>query len=341
MEILQAIDPVMLRVAGYAVTWYGFAYTFGFAGMALWLWWKREVLCWTTAEVVDSSIVFVLTVLVGGRLFEVFVYEWEWYRLHLAQIPMLWKGGMASHGLFGGAMVAAAIVRRRTGTPLLALLDVLTVAGALIFAVGRIGNFIEGGVIGTVTDLPWGVKVEGVEGLRHPVALYDGAKNFLLLPVLVVVLRRWPAGRGVATGVFLAAYGGLRFVIDQFRDYEALLWGIGPGQWFNLAMAVSGLLMLWWRPVGVAAAGRKNVESRPTSMALTLRTLLLVLLILFPSCIPTSWTTDYLALKRQSTNAPALRFGEAQTRLTAFLALAKLSAVTFRCGTLVDGDFRG
>lgn len=302
MEYLQAIDPVMLRIAGYAVTWYGFAYTFGFAGMALWLWWKREVLGWTAPYVVDSSIVFVLTVLVGGRLFEVFVYEWEWYRLHLTQIPMLWKGGMASHGLFIGAMVAAAVVHRRTGTPLLVLLDLLTVAGALIFAVGRIGNFIEGGVIGTVTDLPWGVKVPGVEGLRHPVALYDGVKNFLLLPVLVYVLRRWPPGTGVATGVFLAAYGGLRFAIDQFRDYESVLWGIGPGQWFNLAMAAAGLVVLLRRPVRIEAFGPRNFNTQPTSTALILRTTLLVFLILFPSCIPTSWTTEYLALKRQSTS---------------------------------------
>jgi len=34
-----------------------------------------------------------------------------------------------------------------------------------------------------------------VEGPRHPVALYDGAKNLLLIPILILVLRRFPAGR--------------------------------------------------------------------------------------------------------------------------------------------------
>ena len=92
--------------------------------------------------------------------------------------------------------------------------------------------------------MPWGVSFPGVEGFRHPVALYDGLKNLALVPLLVVVLRRWPAGEGIATGCFLLGYGGLRFFIDFFRDYESVLLGLGPGQWFNLAMAATGAVML-------------------------------------------------------------------------------------------------
>jgi hypothetical protein len=92
--------------------------------------------------------------------------------------------------------------------PFLVAADELTVPAAFLMGIGRIGNFIEGGVIGSVTAMPWGVIFPGVEGPRHPVALYDGAKNLLLVPVLILILRRWPAGRGVATGAFLFLYAG-------------------------------------------------------------------------------------------------------------------------------------
>jgi phosphatidylglycerol:prolipoprotein diacylglycerol transferase len=291
------IDPVMFTIAGVNVYWYGFAYTFGFAFMVLWLWRQRHTLGWSVSQVVNASIVFVIAILAGGRIFEVIVYEREWYRDHLAQIPMLWVGGMATHGLLIGAVIGALVTSLWTKTPLLKLLDSLTVAAAFIFGVGRIGNFIEGGVIGTVTDLPWGVKLPDVEGFRHPVSLYDGAKNLLLVPLLAVILRRWPAGQGVATAAFLIGYGGLRFLVDQFRDYESALLGMGPGQWFNLAMAVFGAAML-------VVCLRRTLPSTataspiPSSGANVVSIIILLLVVLFPLSIPTSWTTAYLQIKR-------------------------------------------
>ncbi len=100
MGYVHDIDPVMFTVAGYSAYWYGFAYTFGFAFMVWWLWRKRDVLGWTARQVIDLSIVFVVLILAGGRIFEVIVYEWNWYREHLGQIPQIWVGGMATHGFW-------------------------------------------------------------------------------------------------------------------------------------------------------------------------------------------------------------------------------------------------
>jgi phosphatidylglycerol:prolipoprotein diacylglycerol transferase len=302
MGFVHTIDPVMFTIAGFDVYWYGFAYSFGFAFMVVWLWWKRESLSWNASQVIHTSIIFVIAVLAGGRIFEVIVYEWEWYRDHLRQIPMLWVGGMATHGLLIGATVAALIASIWTRTPFLKLLDILVVAAAFIFGVGRISNFIEGGVIGTITTMPWGVKLPDVEGFRHPVSLYDGVKNLLLVPLLVAVLKRWPAGQGVATAVFLIGYGGLRFLVDQFRDYESSLAGLGPGQWFNIAMAVFGAAML----AVCLKRGSPVLEKREpawTSVPV-ISAAILLLLVLFPLSIPTSWTTEYINQKRGTVAAP-------------------------------------
>ena len=159
-------------------------------------------------------------------------------------------------------------------------------------------------MIGTPTDLPWGVQIPEVIGFRHPVALYEGTKNLLLVPILIGVLRLWPAGSGMATGSFLLGYGGCRFLVDQFRDYESLLFGLGPGQWFNLVVAVVGLTILIVRR---KLATMTMKRARPTSEKelkcahlLSIHVTVVVVLILFPLCIPNSWTTEYLHLKRLS-----------------------------------------
>jgi phosphatidylglycerol---prolipoprotein diacylglyceryl transferase len=292
--IVLALDPVMIHLGSSGVYWYGFAYTVGFAILWLWLARRRDALGWSSDEVVTACMAFVIGVLAGGRIVEVIFYEWSWYRERPFEIPMLWKGGMATHGLLAGAVLTAALVSRLTRTPWLVLLDELTPPAAIILGLGRIGNFIEGGVIGTPTDLPWGVAIPGVQGFRHPVSLYDGLKNLALVPVLLAVLRRWPAGSGMATGTFCLAYGGLRFLVDQLRDYESDLYGMGPGQWLNLAMAAIGAIVLIARR-NAGAATTPKAEARP---ARPWKTVALVVLILFPLTIPTSWTTTYLEIKR-------------------------------------------
>ena len=53
-------------------------------------------------------------------------------------------------------------------------------------AFGRIGNFIDGQITGSPSDVWWAVQFPDAEGFRHPVVLYDGLKNLLLIPFLLL-----------------------------------------------------------------------------------------------------------------------------------------------------------
>jgi hypothetical protein len=97
----------------------------------------------------------------------------------------------------------------------------------------------------------------------------------------------------------------LRFLVDQFRDYESAFLGFGPGQWFNLAMAAAGIAVLLAsaRKSVVPAGPPVAVVSNEAPYSRALRISVLAALILFPLCIPNSWDTEHLTAKRQRSTA--------------------------------------
>ncbi|HEX2098212.1 MAG TPA: prolipoprotein diacylglyceryl transferase family protein [Rubrobacteraceae bacterium] len=138
---------------------------------------RREVLGYDKGEVAKFSLVFVAGVLAGGRLFDVFLYEWSYVREHPLAVFEFWRGGMASHGVMLGAALAGAAFCLYRGKSFLALADEVVIPGAVLLGLGRIGNHINGEVFGSVTNLPWATGFPYAEGCRHPVGLYDGLRT--------------------------------------------------------------------------------------------------------------------------------------------------------------------
>ena len=189
---LHNIDPIFGRVGGLYLWWYGLGYSLGFLEMFLFLRRHRDRLALAPRDVYSLNLFIVAGVLVGGRFIEVAFDEWPFYREHPGLIPAYWLGGMASHGVMLGAAVSAFAFSFLYEKSLLNLADAIVIPGAFLMGMGRIGNFIDGQIVGAVTDVAWGVQFPDAEGFRHPVVLYDGAKNLLLVPYLLWVRRTNP-----------------------------------------------------------------------------------------------------------------------------------------------------
>ncbi|HKP70667.1 MAG TPA: prolipoprotein diacylglyceryl transferase, partial [Pyrinomonadaceae bacterium] len=213
MPYIHNIDPVIGTIFGVHLWWYGLSYTLGFFNAFKFIDRRRSNLRLTETQVYDLAILITIGVLIGGRAVEVIFYEWDFYRENLKLIPAYWLGGMASHGLLIGGLVAVWIFCRITGKPFLMMTDLLAAPASFILGVGRIGNFIDGQILGSVTTVPWSVKFPDAEGFRHPVVLYDGIKNLLIIPILLFVAKRNPPP-GFVTGFFLFLYSCLRIPID-------------------------------------------------------------------------------------------------------------------------------
>lgn len=267
------------------------SFTLGFLNMHLVVRRNRERLGLSLNAAYLLTLFFAIGVLLGGRALVVFNNEWDFYGEHLWLIPAIWLGGFASHGLIFGGAAGVMLFCFKYKIPFRPVLDDLAIAACFILGCGRLGNFIDGQIYGSLTDFPLAVKFPEAEGFRHAAVLYDGIKNFMLIPVLVWLKRRGvPDGR-VAV-VFVVLYAGLRIPIDMLRDYPISMWGFPTGQTLNFLMLAAGLVLLgvnYYRNRGRREIGRP-AEMLETNSGWAKWVFPIVLLI--PLIIPSDATRD-------------------------------------------------
>ena len=278
--------------------WYGLSYTLGFLILFLWIYRVRDSLDISHSQAYDLSIVLAFGVLVGGRLVEVLFYEWAYYGAHPFHILWIWLGGMSTHGILLGGTVGLWVFCRLNNRSFLQFADQIVIPAAVIMGLGRLGNFIDGQIVGSVTDVWWAVRFPDAEDFRHAVVLYDGLKNLLLVPALLLIWRFEPP-RGVMLGCFLIGYGYIRFFIDFFREYRVELLGIPPGQEFNIGMTLAGLAIVVWsfktREQHLPSPSINKISAEPDTTknhTLAARRVLFLFLLGVPLVIPSDWTQD-------------------------------------------------
>jgi phosphatidylglycerol---prolipoprotein diacylglyceryl transferase len=300
--IVFGVDPVLVEVGSVRLWYYGLAYAIGLLAVNLWVWLKREPLGFDGSDVAEFSLLFAAGALLGGRIFDVALYEWFYYGDHVWQIPRLWHGGMATHGVLLGTVVGTLVFCQLRNKRFLEIADELVMPGAILMALGRIGNHINGEVYGSVTDVAWAMEFPYAAGCRHPVALYDGAKNLLLVPLLLGIRRvsfrrNGYLPRGLMLGHFVLWYGLLRLFVDYFREYDSYWLGIGRGQYFNLSMAAVGLCIVAVVRRRASPEPEKPAPRRSTRVkdpTLRIKRVALYALVALCLTIPSGWTQQVL-----------------------------------------------
>jgi phosphatidylglycerol:prolipoprotein diacylglycerol transferase len=293
---VHAIDPIVFSVGGAHVWWYGCGFALGFWQLARFIRTHRQSLALDERAAFALSLFVIVGTLAGGRLVEILFDEWLFYSTHPSFIPRYWLGGMATHGLLIGSAAGAALFAVTYGRSFLRIADALVIPGAFLMGLGRLGNFIDGIIVGRVTDVWWAVQFPYAEGFRHPVVLYDGLKNLALVPYLLHVRRTNPTP-GATAARFVFWYAALRVVIDLFRDYPTHRLALGTGQTLNLVMTALGAMLLLrsrWRRLGRLSHASVPPQPVPSTHrpALAWQWAALVALLLLCATIPSNWTQN-------------------------------------------------
>jgi phosphatidylglycerol:prolipoprotein diacylglycerol transferase len=254
-----------MELGPFAIRWYGLMYLLAFV-LVIVLGRKRAranmLTGWRPGDIDDMLFYGVLGVILGGRLGYVLFYKPLYYLAHPLEIFAVWQGGMSFHGGFLGVLIALWFYAGRRRKRWLDVTDFVAPLVPLGLAAGRLGNFINGELVGRPTDVPWAMVFPQVDNLpRHPSQLYQLGLEGLLLFVILWAYASRHRPMGAVSGLFLLGYGVLRFVAefarepDNFLGYLAL--GLTMGQWLSLPMIVAGLAMMVW-------AYRRAGKAEPT-----------------------------------------------------------------------------
>jgi phosphatidylglycerol---prolipoprotein diacylglyceryl transferase len=269
MLVHPQFDPIALQIGPLAVRWYGLMYV---AAFVLFLVLgkvraRRNLLTgWHPRDVDDMLFYGVFGVIVGGRLGYVLFYKPGYYLAHPLEILQVWTGGMSFHGGMLGVLVALWVFAKARDKKWLDVTDFVAPLVPLGLAAGRLGNFINGELVGRVTSGPWAMVFPQVDGLpRHPSQLYQ----FALEGVALFVVLWWFASRtrprGAVSGLFLMGYATFRFIAEFAREPDSFLGllagGLSMGQWLSLPMFAAGLVMMVWA-YRHAASAQQTIADR-------------------------------------------------------------------------------
>ena len=182
-------------------------------------WWLGRVRArdawrgWSRDDVGDVLFYVVLGVVAGGRLGYMFFYDFDRLLANPLSLFMVWRGGMSFHGGLIGVIVAMWWFARSRGRGFFEVADFIAPLVPPGLAAGRIGNFINGRLWGSPSDLPWAmVFPDPLAGAvpRHPSQLYEALLEGVVLFAALWWFTRRPRPAMAASGVFLIGYGVAR-----------------------------------------------------------------------------------------------------------------------------------
>jgi len=249
------LDPILIDFGLIVIRWYSLAYIFGIVIG----WWygkkiishvlKKTNLKFKLNDFDDLISYLIISIIVGGRIGYIIFYNFEYYISNPLEIIKVWEGGMSFHGALIGIIIGTNLFAAKNKISNLFLLDIIACASPIGIFFGRIANFINGELIGKVTNFSWGIVFPSIDLLpRHPSQLYEA---FLEGIVLFVILNYFIFKKNYKTGtcsfLFLIYYGFFRVISEFFREPDIQLGYLfslfSMGTILSLLMIIVGIIL--------------------------------------------------------------------------------------------------
>lgn len=249
------IDPVIVHLGPLALRWYGLMYVVAIL-IGFFIARRYALRKGITQAIIYRTLWWCIAAgLLGGRLY--FVVQQpnfvSYYLVHPQHILATWEGGMAFFGAI--FLIIPVLIWRARSERINAL--VLIDAGVLFAAAGqifgRIGNLINGDIIGYSSTLPWSTVYQHPSSWAcqiattcnvpvQPAAGYELLTNIVLLALMLYLARR-VRRPGILMLVYLYSYALTQFLLFFVRDnlvvsFLGFNWGLKQAQWTSIVVFI-------------------------------------------------------------------------------------------------------
>jgi phosphatidylglycerol---prolipoprotein diacylglyceryl transferase len=262
------LSPIALDLGFFKLRWYSLSYI---ASIMIG-WWYLTKICdrpgapMARRHADDFVFYATLGIILGGRLGYALFYKPAMFTTPL-ELLKLWEGGMSFHGGLIGLIAGLAYLARVNKLNTLRVADYVAVVAPVGPLLVRPANFVNDELWGRVTDVPWAMVFPNAQdGMpRHPSQLYEMAGEGAFVLALMAFLywrtdARYYPGR--LLGAAMLSYGGVRFVLERFRQPDAGLenlgWGLTMGQTLCVPMILFGLWLIF-------TSGKRRVRVEPVA----------------------------------------------------------------------------
>jgi phosphatidylglycerol:prolipoprotein diacylglycerol transferase len=249
---INNFDPIAFQIMSFEIRWYSLAYILGI--VVGWILCKKIFIKNSDiSEKFDDYITYlIIGVILGGRLGYIIFYNFSYYLDNIFDIFKIWQGGMSFHGGLLGVIASSYIFAKKNNQNPFLYLDQVSLVAPIGIFFGRLANFINSELYGTVTDMPWSVIFVEVDNLsRHPSQLYEAIlEGIILFLILIYFMNKGFLKKpGLISGLFLIFYSLFRFFVEFFRVPDEqigyLFLNLTMGQIISLVFASVGITLFY------------------------------------------------------------------------------------------------
>jgi len=271
--IVIDINPILAQLGPIAIRWYGLMYDVGVVVglLVAYPYARRRGL--TDDDIWAALWPSIIAGFIGARLYYVVQQPLGPYLAEPWRIVATWEGGMAFYGAIFGVVIALWIVARKRKLSLWTILDAGILVAVVGQAFGRIGNIVNGDIVGAPTTLPWGFIYAHANSFvvdhtvaYQPAAVYELLFNLAFFALLWFLRLRLPKP-GQLFVLYLAGYSLGQIGLFFLRTEPLVALGLKQAQLTALVVLIAALAVGWWIQTREEKLSARVIPSAPKGPA--------------------------------------------------------------------------
>lgn len=171
--------------------------------------------------------------IIGARIYHLIDFWQRYYQYNFWKVFALWEGGLGIWGAIAGVILSLYIYCKIKNKNIWLLMDAFAVGAPIAQAIGRLGNYVNGEIVGKNGE---------------PLFAYEAILNIILFIILKKISGKKHLS-GKIFAIYIIGYGVIRILLENIRP-DNTIWkvaGIPVAIIFGLVAIIFGIFLNGFR----------------------------------------------------------------------------------------------